>query len=71
VIDPREPGAMFRTHAELEAHLRTLDEQMKAAAANLDFEKAASLRDQIRSLRTRDLGLGPLDSAQGGPAASR
>ena len=31
---------------------------MKAAAANLDFEKAASLRDQIRALRTRDLGLG-------------
>ena len=31
----------------------------KAAAANLDFEKAASLRDQIRGLRTRELGLGP------------
>jgi excinuclease ABC subunit B len=68
VIDPRERGAVFRTHAELEAHLRTLDEQMKAAAANLDFEKAASLRDQIKQLRTRDLGLGPFDSAQGGPA---
>ena len=49
----------FRTHAELEAHIATLDQQMKAAAANLDFEKAASLRDQIRGLRTRDLGLGP------------
>jgi protein-arginine kinase activator protein McsA len=31
---------------------------MKGAAANLDFEKAASLRDQIRALRTRELGLG-------------
>jgi excinuclease ABC subunit B len=59
VADPRTPGVMFRTHAELEAHIATLDQQMKAAAANLDFEKAASLRDQIRSLRTRDLGLGP------------
>ncbi|MEP6782694.1 MAG: helicase-related protein, partial [Acidobacteriota bacterium] len=59
VTDPREPRAIFRTHAELEAHLRTLGEQMKAAAANLDFEKAASLRDQIKQLRTRDLGLGP------------
>ena len=36
---------------------------MKAAAANLDFEKAASLRDQIRALRTRDLGLGPAHAA--------
>ena len=53
-------------------NLGTLDQQMKAAAANLDFEKAASLRDQIRQLRTRDLGLGPFDSsAQGGPAQPR
>jgi excinuclease ABC subunit B len=59
VADPREPRLAFRTHAELEAHITTLDQQMKAAAANLDFEKAASLRDQIRTLRTRDLGLGP------------
>src|SRR6188474_1923347 len=59
VADPRTPGLSFRTHAELEAHIATLDQQMKAAAANLDFEKAASLRDQIRALRTRDLGLGP------------
>jgi excinuclease ABC subunit B len=59
VADPRVPGLVFRTHAELEAHIATLDQQMKAAAANLDFEKAASLRDQIRALRTRDLGLGP------------
>jgi excinuclease ABC subunit B len=58
VTDPREVRA-FRSHAELEAHIHTLDEQMKAAAANLDFEKAAALRDQIRGLRTRDLGLGP------------
>jgi excinuclease UvrABC helicase subunit UvrB len=31
--------------------------QMKAAAANLEFEKAASLRDRIKQLRTRELGL--------------
>jgi excinuclease UvrABC nuclease subunit len=31
---------------------------MKAAAANLDFERAATLRDQLRALRTRELGLG-------------
>ena len=59
IADPRDLRPAFRSSAELEAHIATLDQQMKAAAANLDFEKAASLRDQIRALRTRDLGLGP------------
>ena len=31
--------------------------RMKAAAANLEFEKAAKLRDRIKQLRTKDLGL--------------
>ena len=31
--------------------------QMKAAAANLEFEKAATLRDRIKQLRSRELGL--------------
>jgi excinuclease ABC subunit B len=57
VPDPRDLRPAFRSIAELEAHIVTLDQQMKAAAANLDFEKAASLRDQIRALRTRDLGI--------------
>jgi excinuclease ABC subunit B len=59
VPDPRDLRPAFRSVHELEAHIATLDQQMKAAAANLDFEKAASLRDQIRALRARDLGLGP------------
>ena len=29
---------------------------MKSAAANLDFERAASLRDELKSLRSRELG---------------
>jgi excinuclease ABC subunit B len=49
---------MFHTQAELDAHVTGLEKDMKAAAANLDFEAAASLRDQIRALKTRDLGLG-------------
>ena len=31
--------------------------QMRAAAANLDFEKAAALRDEIKRLRNPELGL--------------
>jgi excinuclease ABC subunit B len=47
----------FRTHGELEAHIAGLRTQMKAAAANLEFEKAATLRDRIKQLKGRDLGL--------------
>ena len=37
---------------------------MKAAAANLDFERAASLRDRLKTLRSRELGLTGLASAR-------
>jgi excinuclease ABC subunit B len=57
VTIPETEGESFRTHAELEGHLAQLQAQMKAAAANLEFEKAAGLRDRIKQLRTRELGL--------------
>jgi excinuclease ABC subunit B len=53
----RDPGDEFRTQGELDAHVETLQGQMKAAAANLEFEKAAKLRDRIKQLRSRELGL--------------
>jgi excinuclease ABC subunit B len=45
----------FKTQAELDEHIAGLREQMKAAAANLDFEKAAALRDTIKRLRNPEL----------------
>jgi excinuclease ABC subunit B len=57
VPEPRPAGRAFRTQAERDAHLAALERDMRAAAANLDFERAATLRDEIRTLRTRDLGL--------------
>jgi excinuclease ABC subunit B len=53
----RESREPFRTQAELEAEIRRLEGEMKAAAANLDFERAASLRDALKTLRSRELGL--------------
>jgi excinuclease ABC subunit B len=50
-------GETFRTQGELDAFITQLQGQMKAAAANLEFEKAAKLRDRIKQLRTRELGL--------------
>ena len=43
--------------ASLEDALALLDEKMRAAAADLEFEEAARLRDEIRRLQERDLGL--------------
>ncbi|MGH9346665.1 MAG: excinuclease ABC subunit UvrB, partial [Vicinamibacterales bacterium] len=53
----REERETFRTQAELDTHIARLDAEMRAAAANLDFERAAGLRDRLKSLRSRDLGL--------------
>jgi excinuclease ABC subunit B len=53
----RESREVFRTKAELDAEIARLGAEMKAAAANLDFERAATLRDRRRELRGRDLGL--------------
>jgi excinuclease ABC subunit B len=52
--DERPP---YRTLAERDAMLAQLQREMKAAAADLDFEQAARLRDRIRELRVADLGL--------------
>ena len=53
-----EPQAAYRTRkaeslpkSEIEALLRDLENQMREAAQNLEFEKAAVLRDQIYELR--------------------
>jgi excinuclease ABC subunit B len=53
----RDGTERFKTQAELDAHIASLQEQMRSAAANLDFEKAASLRDDIKRLRNPELGL--------------
>jgi len=54
----RESREVFRTQAELDAEIARVEHEMKAAAANLDFERAASLRDSLKTLRSRELGFG-------------
>jgi len=63
VPEPREARRTFRTMAERDAEIRRLEAEMKSAARNLDFERAASLRDTIKGLRTGELGLGDLPAA--------
>jgi excinuclease ABC subunit B len=53
--EPQDGTERFKTQAELDQHIAQLQAQMKAAAANLDFEKAAALRDDIKRLRNPEL----------------
>jgi len=53
--DPQDGMQAFKTQAEVDQHITMLQAQMKAAAANLDFEKAAALRDDIKRLRNPEL----------------
>jgi excinuclease ABC subunit B len=53
----RDETAAPMSAEDVEARIADLQRQMRAAAANLEFEKAAALRDEIRKLRNLELGL--------------
>jgi excinuclease ABC subunit B len=57
VTVPKAPDerARFHSQAELEAFVSGLERDMREAAANLEFERAAALRDRVRRLRHPDL----------------
>jgi excinuclease ABC subunit B len=44
-----------RSEAQLAELLRQMETQMREAAKKFEFEKAAQLRDRIRSLKQQDL----------------
>jgi len=61
---PRDSRETFHSQAELDAEIARLKLEMKSAAANLDFERAATVRDRLKTLRTRELGLDGLAAGQ-------
>ncbi len=57
------PAALaFRSEGELAAHITRLEADMRAAAANLEFEKAAAIRDQLKTLRQPGLALAGVEA---------
>ncbi len=58
-VVPDNPSRLrFRTEGELNGEIAKVEADMKAAAANLDFERAAALRDTLKGLRASELGVG-------------
>jgi excinuclease ABC subunit B len=55
---PVEDAAIgdIKNEAQLISAITQMETQMRAAAKNFEFERAASLRDKIRALKQRDIG---------------
>ena len=53
----KEEQEEFGSREELSARITGLEEEMRAAAANLEFERAAALRDRAKRIREHHLGV--------------
>lgn len=56
-VDTGTDGTEHLVGNNLRAHIEGLEKQMKKAAGDLEFEEAARIRDEIRLLEDRELGM--------------
>ena len=54
----RENEAEYIPDTEIPAIIKSLEKEMKDAAKNMEFEKAAELRDRIKALKERGIAVG-------------
>ncbi|KQN34865.1 excinuclease ABC subunit B [Sphingomonas sp. Leaf407] len=56
-VEIDDDGPRHMVGHNLRSYIESLEKQMREAAANLEFETAGRLRDEIRSLENEELGL--------------
>jgi excinuclease ABC subunit B len=74
VPDDVPATADIQNSAQLAAAIAQLETQMRAAAKNFEFEKAAAIRDRVRAMKQRDMfaifgASEPVETSAASPAA--
>jgi len=59
-----DTGAEPASPDELQAVIANLETQMREAAKRFEFERAAELRDRVKALKEKEVGLAPAETAK-------